>query len=90
MKNNLKHYLIMLVVLLAFNILGSQFFKRFDLTEDKRYTLSEQTKELIQNIKEPISIRVYLEGDFPSEFKRLQTETKMHLEELNSENSKIR
>lgn len=90
MSNNLKYGVTLLVALVVVNILGSQFFERFDLTEDKRYTLSEQTTELIQDIEEPIVIRVYLEGDFPSEFKRLQTETQMHLEELKSENSKIK
>lgn len=90
MKINWKYSAVLLLILFVVNILGSQFFERFDLTEDKRYTLSEQTTELIKDIEEPISIRVYLEGDFPSEFKRLQTETQMHLEELKSENSNIR
>ena len=43
---------------------------RFDLTKDKRYTLSEAAKQTISTaVDAPIIIDVFLEGDFPSEFR---------------------
>ncbi len=79
-----------LLVILALNLLGNFVYHRFDFTSDKRYTLSDDTKDLIDGIKEPLIIKVYLEGEFPAEFKRIQTETKQHLEELSSRNKMIK
>lgn len=90
MNKKIKTILLVLVGLIVFNFLSNQYFKRFDLTKDKRYSLSETTTDLIDKIKEPLIINVYLEGDFPSEFQRLQIETRQFLEELKSENSLIR
>ena len=79
-----------LLVILALNLLGNFVYHRFDFTSDKRYTLSDDTKDLIDGIEEPLIIKVYLEGEFPAEFKRIQTETKQHLEELSSRNKMIK
>ncbi|WP_321538620.1 DUF7088 domain-containing protein [Flavobacterium piscinae] len=76
-------------VLILLNIAGNFYFKRFDLTQDKRYTLSESTIKLIENIQEPVFIDVFLDGNFPPEFKRLQNETRQILEEFRSHNSNL-
>lgn len=79
-----------MVALIAMNYLSSFVFKRFDLTADKRYTLSNATINLINKVESPIIIDVFLSGnDFPSEFRRLQNETKQLLEEFSSENKNI-
>ena len=80
---------IILIVLIALNVLSHFAFKRFDLTHDKRYTLSETTLKIIKNIDSPLYVDVYLDGNFPSEFKRLQNETKQLLEEFSAYNSNI-
>ncbi|WP_196886666.1 gliding motility-associated ABC transporter substrate-binding protein GldG [Aureivirga sp. CE67] len=80
---------ILLVAVILINVVGSKIHERWDLTHDKRYTLSEASENIIAEVKEPIQINVYLQGDFPAEFKRLQIETKQLLEELKSENSNI-
>ncbi len=90
MNNKLKHILLLLVLLLLINIVGQTVYKRFDITNDKRYTLSSITKKIVEKIEEQLIIKVYLEGDFPTEFKRLQIETRQFLEELSSSSSKIR
>lgn len=61
----------------------------FDLTEDKRYTLTKPTEDLIESIDEVIYIKVLLDGDFPAGFKRLQSSTKEILDQLKSINPKI-
>ena len=79
-----------IVGLVILNLVSNAFYKRFDLTGDKRYTLSEASRTILSNIDDPVTIKVYLEGDFPSEFKRLQTETLQHLEELKALNNNIK
>ena len=89
MKIKYSNIVIVFITILAVNFIGSKIYKRFDLTEDQRYTLAESTKKIISKIDETLLITVYLEGDFPAEFKRLQTETKLHLEELKNSNKNI-
>ncbi len=80
----------LLLGLLVINIFSSSVFKRFDLTSDKRYTLSEASKKLVEDVNSPIIIDVFLEGEgFPSEFRRLKTETQQLLEEFSSTNKNI-
>lgn len=62
---------------------------RLDLTKEKRYTLSESTVKVLESIKKPLTVEVYLEGDFPASFKQLQNETKFMLEEFRKINPKI-
>ncbi len=88
-KKKLKILLSTIIILLIVNGIGSQFFHRFDLTKDKRYTLSETSLSIIKNVKEPLYIDVFLEGNFPAEFKRLQTETKQILDEYKAYNPNI-
>jgi gliding-associated putative ABC transporter substrate-binding component GldG len=88
-QNSRKQLLITIIVLLALNFAGNYFFKRFDLTQDKRYTLSETTLTIISNVSEPLYIDVFLDGKFPGEFRRLQTETRQLLEEFKAYNPNI-
>ncbi|RKW15863.1 MAG: gliding motility-associated ABC transporter substrate-binding protein GldG [Capnocytophaga sp.] len=82
---------ICLLLLLLSGIIGvSQLlYKRFDLTVDKRYTLSPTTQQLLAQIKGPIDIKVLLKGNIPAEYKRLQTETLQLLEEYKAANKNI-
>ena len=84
-----KQLIITLLILLIVNFAGYYFFKRIDLTHDKRYTLSQTSLNIIQDVKEPLYIDVFLEGQFPGEFKRLQDETRQMLEEFHAYNSNI-
>lgn len=88
-KQNLKALLLLIVALITVNIVSHYFFKRFDLTQDKRYTLSETSLTIIKNIDSPLYVDVFLEGNFPPEFKRLQDETRQLLEEFAAYNPNI-
>ena len=77
-----------LAVLLLMGVFGV-FSKRFDLTQEKRYTLSESTVKILESVKKPLVVDVYLEGDFPASFRQLQNETKFMLEEFRKINPKI-
>lgn len=80
---------VVLLVALLVNWFGQSIFKRWDLTEDKRYTLSEATLDILNQIESPLFIDVFLEGKFPAEIKRLQAETRQLLEEFRAYNSDI-
>jgi gliding-associated putative ABC transporter substrate-binding component GldG len=90
MPKNSKTIAKLLVAVLLINFLGNKYYKRFDLTHDNRYTLKEASKKSLEAIKYPLIIKVYLQGEFPAEFKRLQIETKQFLEEVRAENSNLK
>ncbi len=69
-------------ILILLNFVCSFIFKRFDLTSEKRYTLSPSTRKLLTNVKDVIYIKVYLQGDFNPSFTRLKNETKEILDEF--------
>lgn len=74
----------LIVVLLLILVSNSQF-KRFDLTAEKRYSLSDSTKKILRNLKDNMLVTVYLEGnekDMPVEFKRLRKATQEILREF--------
>ena len=64
------------------NIVSSFIFTRIDLTDDNRFTLSDNSKKLVSQLKDVVYIRVYLEGDFSPGFSRLQQSTREILDEL--------
>ena len=88
-KNNLKSLLIVVAVLLVLNVMSSHFFHRFDLTKDKRFTLSTTSLTIIKQVQNPLYIKIYLQGDLPAEFKRLQSETRDLFEEFQAYNKNI-
>ncbi|MBS7256740.1 gliding motility-associated ABC transporter substrate-binding protein GldG [Flavobacterium branchiicola] len=88
-KLNLKTLGITIFILIVLNVLGSLFFHRFDLTKDKRYTLSETSLTNLKQVKNPLSIKIYMQGELPADFRRLQQETKQLLEEFQAYNGNI-
>lgn len=89
-KKNIKELVYILIGIILINVLGGYFYTRFDLTQDQRYTLSNSAKETIAKVDIPIFIEVFLEGELPSEFKRLQSETKQLLEEFEAYNPNVK
>ncbi len=93
-RKNLKrsHWLEMGVatlIVISVNVIDHFLYARLDLTSEKRYTLSDSTKDLLKTIDEPLLYRVYLDGEMPSDFKRLQNETKEMLNQLRAYNHNI-
>ena len=88
-NNNIKKIALTIGFIVILNLGSHLLYKRFDLTADKRYTLSQTSLNIVADVKEPLYIDVFLEGDFPGEFKKLQTETQQLLEEFKSQNSNV-
>lgn len=78
-----------LLLVVFVNIIGHYLFLRLDLTAEKRYTLSPATKELLRNVNETVIFRVYLDGEFPADYKRLQNETREMLVQFRAYNKNI-
>ncbi|MBO3097761.1 gliding motility-associated ABC transporter substrate-binding protein GldG [Gelidibacter pelagius] len=89
-KSNLIKTVAVLIVLIIFNWIGTKVYKRFDLTQDQRYTLSQSALAIVEDVKSPLIVDVFLEGNFPSEFRRLRNETQQLLEEFALNNTHIK
>ncbi len=88
-RYRLKLVAIVLLIVAA-NWLGSVYFTRIDLTRDKRFTLADVSKNILHQLDAPLDITVYLKGDFPAGFRRLASETREMLEELQAYSKEVR
>ncbi len=74
--------LLVFVGIILINIFSQFYFFRIDLTEEKRYTIQPVTKKILQELDNEILIKVYLEGDLPPMFQRLQKNIRETLDEF--------
>ncbi len=89
-QKNYKKPLYVLAIILIINILSYNNYSRIDFTNDKRYTLAEQTVGILDKINQNLVVKIYLEGNFPPEFKRLQVEALEFLDELKAKNKNLK
>ncbi len=83
MSKILKNNIILILSIIALNILGFWVYVRADLTADKRYSISESSKNLLKNLNDEVIIKVYLDGDgLPGGFERLKRAVKETLVEF--------
>ena len=73
---------IILVCMQALSFINLQW----DLTLDQRYTLSENTVEIVEGVKQPVIIDVMLGGNLPANYQRLRTELTILLKQVNHQN----
>ena len=78
---NMLKLLIGLVLVVILNQLVAKFPMRFDLTDEKRFSISKASESLLKNLDDVVYIEVYLDGELPSGFKRLKKSIKETLEE---------
>ncbi|MFZ4463148.1 MAG: gliding motility-associated ABC transporter substrate-binding protein GldG [Bacteroidales bacterium] len=81
-KTDLIRFGIVVIAIIAINFAGNFLFTRFDLTAERRYTLSDATKDILRELDDYVTFRVYLEGEFPAGFKNLRKETIEMLDEF--------
>jgi ABC-2 type transport system permease protein len=68
------NFSVLFLLIVLGNILSSLYYKRIDLTLEKRYTLSETSKSLAKNIKDKVYFKLYLDGAMSAKFKQLKLE----------------
>lgn len=74
-RRALLRLLLVAAILVLLNYACSQLFFRIDLTEEKRYSLSEPTKELLRHQDDIIYVKIYLAGELTPNLKQLQQST---------------
>ena len=83
MTTFLKNNVLVLGILLLLNVVGSYFYFRVDLTNDKRYSISDASKSMLEGLSNQVVIKVYLDGeDLPGGFERLKRAVKEVLSEF--------
>lgn len=83
MKNKILQILLVLSVVIGINVLANYFFFRIDLTEEKRFTINDSTKNLLKNLDNEVYVKVYLTGKgIPAGFKRLENAVRETLNEF--------
>ena len=78
----IRDAILILLALVLVNVLVQHFVLRWDLTEDKRYSISGPTKQLLRESEQPIEITILLDGELNSGFLRLKTATKEIVDEF--------
>lgn len=81
-NQNTIRFAFLIVGLLLLNILSSRFHQRIDLTAEKRFSISEPTRQLLRQLKDDIVIEVYLTGKLPAGFQQLSEGTREVLNEF--------
>jgi gliding-associated putative ABC transporter substrate-binding component GldG len=71
-----------IIAVLIINLIASWFFFRIDLTQEKRFTIKPQTKELLRNLDDDVYIEVFLEGELNPSFERFKKSIRETLEEF--------
>src|SRR5665648_250552 len=70
------------VILVSF--LSGQLFFRIDLTAEKRYSITEVSKKLVNNLEKPVNITLYLDGELPPGFRKLQKSVQQKIDDYNA------
>ncbi len=65
--------LLVLAIILLVNFLASRFFLRLDFTGDKRYTLSQATKDILKDLEETVTVTAYFSENMPPNLDRVKT-----------------
>lgn len=80
---------IFLTAIVLLNLIGTYAFSRLDLTEEKRYSLSDATIEALEELDDIVFFKVYLSGDLSANYARLQRNTKEMLDEFRAHSINI-
>ena len=73
---------LMLTILLLLNVVSRYYYFRLDLTQEQRYSISKPTKEMVRDLKDIVTVKVYLDGDLNAGFTRLKESTRNLLKEF--------
>ena len=95
-RSHIIQFVAALAVLIFINIAGYYWFGKIDLTQEKRYSLSNGTKKMLkggdkhtQKLNDVVMIRCYLDGNIPAGYKELRNSVRDLLNEMRSYNSNI-
>ena len=81
-RNDIFRLLLSLSIVIVAAFLLTLVFYKWDLTAEKRHSLTPATEELLGEINDNLFIRCYLHGEYPSGFKHLEQSIKERLDEF--------
>jgi len=64
--------LLVFAILVLVNLLSTKLFFRLDFTEDKRYSLSDATENILENLNEPVTVTAYFSEDLPPDISKVR------------------
>lgn len=76
--------LLIIGIVLVINFLSNELHVRLDLTDDRQYTLSKATLDLLANLEEPVTIKAYFSKDLPPNIAQTRSDFQDLLVEYNS------
>ena len=79
---NFIQLLIVVAIIIVIGYLSSIWFFRIDLTSEKRYTLSNTTIKILEELQGDVYVQVYLDGEMPIGFKKMRTSITELLDEF--------
>lgn len=82
MTKKIAHIALFALAIVALYFISEKCFFRIDLTSEKRYSISDNTKRMLKGIEDPLSVKIYLDGDLNPGFLRLKRATKEMLDEF--------
>ncbi|WP_235295880.1 gliding motility-associated ABC transporter substrate-binding protein GldG [Portibacter marinus] len=89
MKRDFMNFGLFLCVIIALNVVGNYVYEIWDFTEEKRYTLTDATQEFLEEVDEVVYVRILLDGNLESGFKRLRQSTLETIKDFRSINPLI-
>jgi len=89
-RQTIIQLLLFIGILFFVNVIASRFHTSFDLTEEGRFTLTDATKNTLNELEDEVYVKVLLEGEFPAGFKRLQKGVKELLDDFRSETNLVK
>jgi gliding motility-associatede transport system auxiliary component len=68
--------LLLIGILIVANLVSRELFFRIDLTEDKQYTLSDATKDILADLPDPVTVKAYFSEGLPPNVGKVQSDFK--------------
>ena len=89
--NSITLIIIVIGILIMVNFFSSNIFYRFDLTQNKDYSISKVSKKVVANLKDIVNIKVYFSASLPPQYINLRQEVADILDEYaNYSGSKVK
>lgn len=78
-KNTIVNVVLLIAVIVFLNLVSNYLYFRLDLTEDKRYTLGNATKDILKNLEEPVTIKAYFSENLPPQVSKIKKDFEEYL-----------
>lgn len=86
---DLSILLITLASIVLLNFIGSFYFDRFDLTSEKRYSLSDATITSLEELDDVVYFKIYLTGELSARYARLERNIRETLDEFRAHTDNV-